>query len=510
MGSIIDTGVSDDLATVAQRIEQEQFRALVNATNDALIMFDMQQQIVVINRRARYFFGLTDLAMFGKNYSELQALLSLLLRDPTAFIHWLTPLISAPTERSSREFVVLHPVPRILQCYSGPVLTSDETPIGRVLVFRDITREREVERMKNDFISIVSHELRTPLTSIRGSLQLVLGKQGTDNMLPARAQELLGISLSNVERLNRLLNDILDIAKIEQGRIQLRREPLHPAEVSASAQAVINSFAATRAITITLDAPTDLPLVFADRDRVIQVVTNLLTNAIKFSPPGQVVELIVRHEGHKVCFAVRDYGRGIALADQQRIFQKFYQIDSSTTRDVGGTGLGLAICKALVEEHNGKIWLDSRINEGSTFFFTLPVVESKHKHPTIAPILVVDDIAEIRYTLRSLLEQDGYEVIEAARGAEAVQLARLVKPALITLDIMMPEIDGLDVLQLLKSDPQTHAIPVLIISALPEMHRSMAYETAGFLSKPLDAQAFLHQVHHIVDPPPNAATSCIP
>src|SRR5262245_50946423 len=153
-------------------------RALVDASNDALLLLDSQGRALLINRRAKYFFGLAERDVIGRSAGQLRAMFTMIFEDGAAFDAWLTPLLASAEERAVREFRVLRAEPRLLQCFTAPVVDQQERLLGRLLVFRDITREREVERMKNEFVSLVSHELRTPLTSIRGALQLVLGRTG--------------------------------------------------------------------------------------------------------------------------------------------------------------------------------------------------------------------------------------------------------------------------------------------------------------------------------------------
>ncbi len=480
-------------------------RALVDASNDALLLLDSQGRALLINRRAKYFFGLAERDVIGRSAAQLRAMFTMIFEDGAAFDAWLTPLLASAEERDVREFRVLRAEPRLLQCFSAPVLDPQEQLLGRLLVFRDITREREVERMKNEFVSLVSHELRTPLTSIRGALQLVLGRaQPTE--FTARTRELLSVSLNNSERLIRLINDILDISKIEQGPIPLRRVPLDPAELCRVAAQGVAAFAAGRGIALDLTLPDELPPINADRDRALQVLTNLLSNAIKFSNSGQHVTISAEPVSGAVCFAVRDEGRGIAPEHHARIFERFQQLDSSSTREVGGTGLGLAICKALIEEHGGRIWLESALGKGATFSFTLPLASGDETPRPVAPaanwptVLVADDNPVIREVVRDLLEEAGYAVAEAGGGAEALRLARLLQPALLTLDVMMPDLDGFDVIQVLRNDPITRELPVLFVSASPEHERGTALGGSGFLLKPFAPEELLEQVRRLILP----------
>jgi PAS domain S-box-containing protein len=488
------------------RSEQERTRALVDASNDAIVMLDPRGAATMINRRAKYFFGLAERDVIGRSPDQLRAMFQLIFEDSAAFDTWLTPLLTSIDERAVIELHVVRAEPRLLQCFTAPVLDSQDRLLGRLLVFRDITREREVEQMKTDFVSIVSHELRTPLTSIRGALQLVLGRSMNDSSLPPRTRELLDISLKNSERLIRLINDILDISKIEQGSIQLRRVALDPADLCRAAAQEVAAFADGRDIAIDVRVDSGLPPINADRDRALQVLANLLSNAIKFSEPGQRVELTTRVDTAAVVFAVRDFGRGIAPEDHQRIFDKFHQIDSSLTRNVGGTGLGLAICRALVAEHGGQIWVESILGKGATFAFTLPMAAGNAPVVPLMPasdqptVLVVDDSAPMREAIRGMLENAGYMVAEADGGAAALQLARLLQPQLITLDVMLPDLDGFDVIQVLRNDPLTRELPVLFVSATSERERALALGGSGFLTKPFTSDDLIGQIRALLGP----------
>jgi PAS domain S-box-containing protein len=428
------------------RAEQERTRAVVDATNDAIVMLDEHRRPLLVNRRARFFFGFTERDLAGRSFDEIGSLFTRMFEDSQRFRSWLTQLLGSQTERAVEEFRILSPEPRLLQCYSAPVTDLHERYLGRLLVFRDITREREVERMKNDFVSTVSHELRTPLASIQGALQLVLGPPGGGGGMALgmaeRGRELLSISLSNTERLIRMINDILDIAKIEQGRVELRREALNPAELCRAAAAEMSAFADAREITLEVQAAPWLPRVLADRDRAVQILVNLLSNAVKFSPPGQRVLLRARSEGQLVCFTVQDWGRGVASEHQPQLFQKFQQLDSSATRTVGGTGLGLAISKALVEEQGGRIWLESQPGEGSSFSFTLPLAPpGALGGPEARPLLALfEPNAELRAKLGAALRAEGWDVRElttpdALDEADAPPVAMaLVGPSLAATD----------------------------------------------------------------------------
>ena len=241
--------------------------------------------------------------------------------------------------------------------------------IGTTSIGEDITERRAVEKMKNEFVSIVSHELRTPLTSIRGSLG-ILATGALDNN-PERMRRMIEIAAIDTERLVRLVNDILDLERLESGKITLVQECCDAGALVEQAARGMRSLAEKEKITL-LVSPVSTP-VWASPDRIIQTLTNLLSNAIKFSSTHSIITMIVEPQGDRVLFQVKDQGRGIPADKLETIFGRFQQVDASDSRSKRGTGLGLAICHSIITQHGGRIWVESVLGEGSTFFFTLPV-----------------------------------------------------------------------------------------------------------------------------------------
>ncbi|HWY70545.1 MAG TPA: CHASE3 domain-containing protein [Terriglobales bacterium] len=248
-----------------------------------------------------------------------------------------------------------------------------------VLVFRDLTRRQQIERMKSEFVSVVSHELRTPLTSIHGSLALLAS--GLLGRVDAKGTRMLEIAVSNTDRLIRLLNDILDIEKLDSGKMDIRQMQCSARELIEHAIDVMRPMAQNQ--HITLSAKKSELFIYADRDQCIQCLTNLLSNAIKFSEPGGMVKVAAKSIGTHAQFEVSDQGRGIPENKKNSIFERFHQVDTSDSRKRGGTGLGLAISRSIVEQHGGKIWVESQLGIGSTFFFTVPLAQTHNPNPTL-------------------------------------------------------------------------------------------------------------------------------
>jgi signal transduction histidine kinase len=280
-----------------------------------------------------------------------------------------------PDARESRELVLAadHGV-IFLREDSAPLQDADGAPAGRAYVYRDVSREKAIDRMKSEFIGTASHELRTPMTSIKGAIDLVLSGFAGDVSLETR--ELLAIGQKNCERLIRLINEILDITKIEAGKIQLKLEAIDPTIPVEDAMHAVASFAAQHGIRIAIEGSGSCPPAVLDKDRIEQVVINLLSNAIKFSPENGEIRVRAICDGPWFQCSVIDQGCGISEADLARVFGKFQQFGESSRME--GSGLGLAIAKGLVGEHGGEIWVESEAGRGSCFSFRIPMGGPEH------------------------------------------------------------------------------------------------------------------------------------
>ncbi len=375
--------------------------------------------------------------------------------------------------------------------------------IGHYCFMKDISDRREIERLKDEFVSVVSHELRTPLTSIAGALDLLAG--GVLLAEPEEAQRMLNIAASNTDRLVRLINDILDIERIELGKVQMTPEICDASELMTESVEIVEEMAEQAGVTISV-SPLSAPI-WADPDRIIQVFTNLLSNAIKFSPPGSTISLSAEILAAKqIRFQVKDQGRGIPTEKLESVFERFGQVDASDSRQKGGTGLGLAICRSILQHHNGQIWVESTLGEGSTFFFTLPLLsedETRQRNAenqeNLSPsvlipitaslasplVLECDDDPSVRVVVQTMLERQGYRVMAAASGQEAVEQAKLYHPDAIILNLMMPGMDGWETLAILKQQPHTQNIPVIILSGLlPDANKGLAQSVSDWIVKP--------------------------
>ena len=468
------------LAALNHRME-----SVLNATNDGIALLNREGRFALVNRRMCELLGTRPEALIHQSLAQAQ---------PQLLEHLAQP---DPVGVAEEIIEITRPHHKFLQVYTAPVQGEHgEQIIGRIIALRDVTRERELDQMKTDFISVVSHELRTPLTSIKGYTDLLLsGAAGETSELQ---HEFLGIIQSSTTRLASLINDILDISRIESGRIEIRREPIDYRRIVADTLRMMAAAAAERQVSLDADLPASLPPVCGDADKVTQVLTNLVGNALKYTPPGGWVKISLEiSDDASVTTCVADSGIGISPEDQKRLFQKFFRADNSSTREAGGTGLGLVIAKTIVELLGGTIWVDSEPGRGSRFYFTLPLslpsaVGAALPAPPlpdrgIGLVLVVDDDAFTRGLIQHHLHRRGYGTLGADGGADARQEARRHKPDAITLDIMMPGMDGFRTLRALKSDPATARIPVIILSVIGDPARgALSLGAFSLLRKPVD------------------------
>ncbi len=415
------------------------------------------------------------------------------------------PLFEESALSSVREVVLSKPEHKVIEVRCNPVIDSNGGFLGSVASLHDVTAEREIAVMKNEFVSTVSHELRTPLTSIKGYVDLIVeGEAGDINDIQ---REFLQIVQENSDRLVSLINDLLDISRIESGRIHLKVEPLDVADVLAGAVETFAALAETAGVKLVLKEPKAMQPVAGDRDRVGQVLLNLVSNAIKYSPDGGTVVVSARRSGDTVAFSVKDTGIGIEKDDQENLFTKFYRVDSSLTREIGGTGLGLSICKSIVELLGGRVWVRSEPGKGSTFSFSLPVAsKALVRTPDVeAPqtaragkVLVIDPDPCVADLIETYLVKRGHQVLKAHSAAEARRVAANESPSVITLDVMLKDADGFAVLQQLRDDPATAGIPVVVLSIVCDEGKSLRMGAADYLEKPIDQSRLTRIIDDLV------------
>ncbi|MBA4251824.1 MAG: hypothetical protein C0425_06110 [Chlorobiaceae bacterium] len=367
-------------------------------------------------------------------------------------------------------------------------------------------KAEEATELKSLFLATMSHELRTPMNAVLGLTELVL----EDSSINPKNKERLTVVLRSGKRLLNLINDILDLSKIEAGKMELNNENFLLNDLVSEVTAQIEPMASDKNLKFTVikKFPPNI-FVNSDKGKILQVILNLLGNAIKFTDNGSVQLKIEKLENNWLSFDVIDTGVGISAAQQKIIFEEFRQVDSSSTRKFSGSGLGLSISKKLTRLFKGTLTVNSELGKGSTFSFSLPVeiVEGKFRTEEIEvtslqknlnnPILVIDDDQEIRYTIGQYLNSKGYETVFAETGEQGIQLAKRINPFAITLDIMLPDKDGFTVLRELKESPQTKNIPVILITINDEKKTGYGLGAFEYLIKPFAADALLSTINKL-------------
>ena len=373
-----------DLSSKTEELENtlSYLSAVINNIPDGLLVSNMEGKITLINPALTSMFGLSGANITNRHIREAfgEEVLALIENSSSNAQNVVISDIELNDNRIGKAIATSIHKKRTFD-------SSGKEHIGTIVVIRDITSEREIDRMKNDFISTVSHELRTPLTSILGFARIVRKRleeiifpqvKSDDRKTVNSINQVTGnieIIVSEAERLTSLINDLLDIAKMEAGKTEWKDEKLAVSNIIERASTATSTLFGQKNIRLIKDLEDGIPDICGDNDRLIQVVINLISNAVKFTETGSVT-CRARKTGEEITISIIDTGIGISKEDQEKVFDKFKQVGDTLTDRPKGTGLGLPICKQIVDHHNGKIWVDSEPGKGSSFSFTLPIKES--------------------------------------------------------------------------------------------------------------------------------------
>jgi signal transduction histidine kinase/CheY-like chemotaxis protein len=436
----------------------------------------------------------------------------------------LDPLARA-IEGESLDDVPLSVQGVLISVNARPLRDAHGVLMGGVVVFRDVTEKegllaevrqktealldqnqkiQEANRLKSEFLANMSHELRSPLNAIIGFAELI--HDGLAGPVPPRQREYLGEVLESSRHLLRLVNDILDLAKIEAGKLVLHLEPHDPGTLVEETCQVLRSLGLAKRIRVATEIDRSIGRVLTDGARVKQVVYNYVSNAIKFTPEEGRVVVRLRGRGDHMLLEVEDTGPGIAGEDLSRLFVEFEQLDRGTAKKHGGTGLGLALTKRIVEALGGSVGVRSVPGQGSVFFASLPVKREQPVPPATAPspaprraarrrarILVVDDNRANQELVRVLLESEGQEVVLAASADEALARVGERPPELVLMDIQLPGTDGLELTRRMRGLPATRAVPIVALTAYAmkgDERKALDAGCDGYLTKPIDTRSF--------------------
>lgn len=515
------TGVIISIALIASTYKQLMISAVQNEKNflnamldnleDGIIACDPKGNITLINQTLKNKLNISENIKLTKefwNYLEFHATdkSSTITKENNPLkrvlngekIH-LTNMVIASKNRKAIDVVI----------DAQPIITLEGKRIGAVIVIHDITTQKKVEKMKSEFVSVVSHELRTPLTSIRGSLGLL--SSGSLGSYSEKEKKLLDIASNNCERLLLLINDILDVEKIEAGKMNFQLQAIDVNQLVNEAISINKMYADKFEAKIKFSQTIQNIQVYADSNRLMQVLTNLISNAAKFSSRNGVIQIAISQSGENVRISVTDNGPGIPKEFQSQIFQKFSQADTSDTRMKGGTGLGLNITKAIIEKMNGTLNFVSVPNEETTFYFELPIWTSntvKLKDETSEVelassnrLLICEDDEDQAKYLSALLESAGFknDCVYNATDAKKM-LAKHTYHALL-LDLILPDQDGISLIRELRDSEKTRTLPIIVLSMIAQTGRSVlngeAFSVIDWLDKPIDLNKLLLAIKQI-------------
>ncbi len=505
--------------------ERKTLAAAIATISDGFVLYDANDRIVLCNERVREIYPqVADLYRPGTSFREIleTAVLDPNLRTPEEWIQERLRQHSAPY--SVAEYMYTND----LWVRVTERKTHDD---GTVVVYTDITelKRRQIEleqareeaeaanRTKSQFLANMSHELRTPLNAIIGIAEL-LHEEAQEERDEAFSEP-VGRIVRAGKHLLMLINDILDLSKIEAGKLDLYPEEIDVVTLVGELAKTTQSIADRNSNQLIVDCPADIGVMKADLTRVRQVLLNLLSNACKFTEKGEI-RFTARREAdasaERLVFTVADTGIGMTEEQLGRLFQEFSQADSSTTRKYGGTGLGLAISQHLCRAMGGEITVKSAPGRGAVFSFglsdqALQGAPQRAEMPAVTPgsspirvmgtaprVLVIDDDLNALDVMRRFLSKEGFDILTAQGGREGLKLARDVRPSLITLDVLMPELDGWSVLRELKSTPELASIPVIMLTIVDERSKGYALGASEYITKPIDwtrLRAVLHRLN---------------
>ena len=490
------------------------YRTLIEAAPQIIWVADADGQVALLNKAWREFSGLSDEESLGTRWAE-----ALHPEDlPDVLAKWERAYNHGETYSGECRFRAKDGSYQTFIFIGAPVRDNSGKIINWVGINTNIADRVEAEialqeakdaaeyanRAKSEFLATMSHELRTPLNAIIGFSEILRDEiLGTIN--DEQKELVLDIHTSG-NHLLAMINDILDLSKIEAGKMELQLEHFSVKEAVTEVNTIVNALANKKQIQLTLEFDQDVSIQ-ADKIKFKQILYNLLSNAIKFTDAGGEVNTKFEVSESALLGSVTDTGVGISSQDREKLFQPFTQLDAASTRSHSGTGLGLALTNRLIQLHGGKIWVDSAINEGSTFSFTFPLhqqketvgitgsdVSSTETATTFGDnrtILVAEDNEQAAQLLGIYLTEAGYQVEYATNGEEAITKAAEVHPFAITLDVLLPKKDGWQVLREMKTQPNLRSIPVIIVSVTEERQLAFGLGAVDHLVKPIDRETLL-------------------
>lgn len=502
-----NVGVAIQNANLFNEVERqkEYFEALISSAPVAIITIGLDGNVTSWSPAAENLFGYTEEEAIGANIDDLVSNHPDVREDAEKLTQQYIADIGKIQLKSQRTHKDGHLIDVAINAMPVHV---EEGVSGYIAIYNDISElekarrdAEEANQAKSAFLANMSHELRTPLNAIIGFTRIV--KRKATDKLPDKQINNLDKVLVSAEHLLGLINTVLDISKIEAGRMDLHITNFDIKSLVDLVLVTSQPLVRKEKVNLISELPDELPTVHSDLEKIKQILINLVSNAAKFTHEGEI-KVSVNAVNDHLQIAVTDTGIGISSDSIDRIFQEFQQADVSTTREYGGTGLGLSISRSLARLLGGDLYVTSELGVGSTFKLSLPfyygqstqdheakpVAESEDDNARL--VLVIDDNEDAIYLIRESLEEAGYQVAIARNGEAGLQLARELNPFAITLDIMMPKKDGWQVLHDLKADPDTHDIPVIMISIVDKKALGYRLGASDYLVKPLKDEQ-IHQ-----------------
>ena len=491
---------------------KDDLEALVNTSPVGILVFDAKTgDLVSLNQESRRI--VRGLRAPGRSQTEILSVLTFRRPDGREI-----PLAEMPTERALKSGNTVRAEEIIIQLPDGqsvttvisamPIFSREGAVVSVVATVQDMTPLEDLQRLRAEFLGMVSHELRTPLTTIKGSAASALNSTRPFN--PTEAHQFFRIIDEQADHMRSLINDLLDVTRIEAGTLSITPETSAVAALVEQARAAFLGGGAKNSIEI--DLPADLPPVAADGQRVVQVLTNLLSNASKYSPASSTIRVTALREGSHVAVTVADEGRGVSAEDLSKLFRKFLRISGTDGKpEVGGEGLGLSVCKGIVEAHGGRIWAESDgPGLGTRLTFTIPVVEEEGTDVADGPdelaavpreaarqrtrILAVDDDPQLLWYVRHTLSEAGYTTTVTGDPEQVERLVEVEKPHLILLDLALPGTSGFE---LMKRIPDITDAPVMFLSGHgtdQDISRGLEMGAADYVVKPFSPTELLARI----------------
>jgi PAS domain S-box-containing protein len=492
--------------------QKEILHAIIDSLGAGIMMTDSDGAVLFVNKAWKDMFSylkqrsrLYAQDAFYLNDTDISSAERILesivtgMEDDSEILLKLKGLLTDSHRRYNADIEQTNPINRFLNIYSNPCLSQNNSSFGRVFVVRDVSHQKEVDRLKLELISTVSHELRTPMSSIMGFSELIL----TRNLSEERNKEYIGIINSEARRLTNLINDFLDIQRMESGKHQFNKQEYDISQIIEEAQSLFQNYSSRHRISYH-QAAKSMPRICCDRDKILQVLSNLISNAVKYSPDGGEVNITAEVEGENIKVSVSDQGLGIPEDLKGNLFTKFYRIHNDDRREIGGTGLGLAICKEIIRFHNGEISVESSIGKGSTFWFSLPHIGSSicsenQKLPYNSPcgdcdgdVLIVEDDESMVKLIMEVLKGEELVMKSVSSGEAALDVLSRNSYKLIILDIALSgQLTGWDVLKELKANKKTSNIPIIISSVYENKSIASERDIEDYLVKPFEPEQLL-------------------